>query len=118
MRSAALFVTLVLLLAACKPTKAEPLDADVSITPWPPQVRPTLIAVRIPASLDVVSVKVVGDMTHAGMIPVEAEASRDEDGVWRVRDFDLNMRGDWILTVTAKDRQGKKYVKEVRFTIR
>ena len=118
MRSAALLVTLALLLAACRPNKAEPLDAEVSISPWPPQVRRSLVTVRIPTSLDVVSVQVVGDMTHAGMIPVEAEAERQEPGLWAVRDFDLNMRGDWILTVTAKDREGKKYVKEVRFTIR
>ena len=118
MRVLTLLLVLLLVVTACKPNKAQPLDVEVSIEPWPPQVRPSRVSVRVPASLDLVSVKVVGDMTHAGMIPVEAEASRDEDGVWRVRDFDLNMRGDWILTVTAKDRQGKKYVKEVRFTIR
>lgn len=118
MRSLILPAMLVLLLVSCKPTQAEPLDADVSISPWPPQVQPSQITVRVPTSLDLVSVKVVGDMTHAGMIPVEADAVLKKDGVWEVRGFDLNMRGDWILTITAKDRKGKKYEKEVRFTIR
>ncbi len=113
-----MFALLLLLLPACKPVKAEPLEAEVVITPWPPQVRPSQILIRVPRSLDLVSVKVVGDMTHAGMIPVEADAVKTEDGVWRVEGFDLNMRGDWILTITAKDGEGTKYVKEVRFTIR
>jgi len=109
---------LVLALVACKPPGAEPLDAEVSIEPWPPQVRKSLIVVRVPPDLDVVELKVVGDMTHAGMIPVHGEGERQEDGTWVVRDFDINMRGDWILTITAKDREGKTYEKEVRFTVR
>ena len=118
MRSATVFAMLALLLVACKPTKAEPLDAEVSINPWPPQVRRSEIVIRVPATLEVASIKVVGDMTHAGMIPVEAKAVEQTDGTWKVEDFDLNMRGDWILTITAKSADGKKYVKEVRFTIR
>jgi hypothetical protein len=118
MRSVTLLAVLVLLLGACKPTQAEPLDAEVTVSPWPPQVRRSEITIRVPESLALTSVEVVGDMTHAGMIPVEAKAVPQGGGVWKVDDFDLNMRGDWILTVTARDKEGKKYVKEVRFTIR
>ncbi len=109
---------LLIILAGCKPPGAEPLDADVSIEPWPPQVRKSLITVHVPEELDVVELKVVGDMTHAGMIPVHGEGERQGGGTWLVRDFDINMRGDWILTITAKDREGKTYEKEVRFTVR
>lgn len=45
-------------------------------------------------------VAIKGDMTHAGMQPVLADASEDAPGSYRA-EFAWTMSGDWIVTVTA-----------------
>lgn len=41
-----------------------------------------------------------GDMTHAGMIPLLAEAGTGQDGLYRVP-VEWSMAGEWVLTVEA-----------------
>lgn len=41
-----------------------------------------------------------GDMSHAGMQPVLADALEETPGVYRAQ-FAWTMAGDWIVTVTA-----------------
>ncbi len=50
-------------------------------------------------------VSVRGDMTHAGMAPVEAVGETDMDGIARIP-FEWTMGGDWSLTVTATLPEG------------
>lgn len=45
-------------------------------------------------------VEVTGDMTHAGMAPVTAEAVPSGDA-YETEGFAFSMAGDWILTVAA-----------------
>ena len=111
-----LFLALVLL-SACRPQTGEPLEAEVRFEPERPTVGRAAILIRVDPGLELTRVEVVGDMTHAGMIPVEDEAHPAGPGLWRVDAFDFNMRGDWVLTLTAYDKQGKKYTKEVRLTV-
>ena len=110
-------LVLALLLAACQPKTGSPLEAEVRFTPERPTVGKAEICIEVDPRLELTKVEVVGDMTHAGMIPVEAEAHPAGPGLWRVEDFDFNMRGDWVLTITAYDKEGKKYTKEVRLTV-
>ncbi len=105
------------LLAACRPKTGEPLDAKVRFVPEHPSVGKAEICIEVDPDLELTKMEVVGDMTHAGMIPVEAEAHPAGPGLWRVEDFDFNMRGDWVITITAYDKNGKKYQKEVRLTV-
>ena len=53
------------------------------------------------AGIDGASVRVEGDMTHAGMVPVLAEAEGVGDGVYRADDMHFTMAGDWIITITV-----------------
>ena len=53
-------------------------------------------------------VKITGDMTHAGMAPVVAEAAPQGDGVYLSQGFEFSMAGDWILTVEAVYPDGGK----------
>ncbi len=108
---------LLLGLVACAPKTGQPLDAKVRVIPNPPPVGKAEICIDVDPRSEFKEIKVVGDMTHPGMIPVIAEAHPAGPGLWRVDAFDFNMRGDWVLTITAVDKKGKKYQKEVRLTV-
>lgn len=54
------------------------------------------------------TVKVVGDMTHAGMQPVMADAVEVGPGDYRADDFAFSMAGDWIITITATTADGRR----------
>ena len=62
-------------------------------------------------------VEVVGDMTHAGMEPVIADAGTVEPGLYRTEDFRFTMAGDWILTVTATLPDGTTVREEAFATV-
>jgi hypothetical protein len=107
-----------LVLVACRPEGGASLDARVTIDPPAPQVGNVRVEVVTSRELDLVRVEVVGDMTHAGMIPVEAVASELEPGQWVVESFTFTMAGDWVITVTGTARDGSKRDREVRVRVR
>ena len=49
--------------------------------------------------------EIKGDMSHAGMVPVLAEADSGQDGVYTVP-FEWTMGGDWFVTVNATFEDG------------
>ncbi len=53
------------------------------------------------------TVRVRGDMSHAGMLPVLGEADRVRDGVYDIP-FEWTMGGDWVLTVDAELPDGRR----------
>lgn len=62
-------------------------------------------------------VTVTGDMTHAGMTPVVAEAEPQGDGVYLTQDFAFGMAGDWILTIEAVYPDGSKATKNLAASV-
>ena len=54
------------------------------------------------------SVEVIGEMTHAGMVPVIAEAREVEPGVYRAEDFEFNMAGDWVVSAEVSLGSGEE----------
>ena len=101
-----LVLALALALVACDPPSdgdADPrrpiavalLDAPARVGPAIVEVRPQLDGAPVPGA----AVRVVGDMTHAGMVPVVAEAIDVGGGVYRTNDFLFDMAGDWVLSV-------------------
>ena len=80
------------------------ISIDVTFDPNPPTTGDaTLLITLTNANGDPVNdatVAVRGDMNHAGMVPVNAEAGNASDGVYSIP-FEWTMGGDWILTVTA-----------------
>lgn len=50
--------------------------------------------------IDNAKLEVEGNMTHAGMVPVFAQAVGSEDGRYEVP-FEWTMGGDWIVTAKA-----------------
>lgn len=97
-----------LVLVACDPPE-DRADADdprrsvtVALAATPPAVGPAVVEVRPlldEGPVGGATVQVVGDMTHAGMAPVQAEALPAEDGTYRTEDFAFTMAGDWLLSV-------------------
>lgn len=61
------------------------------------------------------TLNVKGDMNHAGMVPVLAEASSGPGGIYEL-DFAWTMPGDWIVTVEAALPDGSTFVE--RFELR
>lgn len=52
------------------------------------------------------AVTVRGDMNHAGMVPVDAVAGYQGNGVYQA-DIEWTMAGDWIVTITAELADGR-----------
>lgn len=113
-RPAALLTTLLIvggLLAACKPppdrtaTMGDGSVVIVAELAQPPAIGPAPLLVRLtdPAGAPVegATVRVEGDMTHAGMQPVLADAESAGGGVYRAEGMHFTMAGDWIITVTV-----------------
>ncbi len=98
------------LLVACRPPSdrasgegaAAGSAVAVELLTRPARVGPASIEVTIrdgDAAVTGASVRVTGDMTHAGMVPVVAETTEVEDGVYRSDGFAFDMAGDWVITV-------------------
>lgn len=52
--------------------------------------------------------KVVGNMTHAGMAPVLADAVEVEPGVYVAGGFAFSMAGDWIVDAEVTTEDGRE----------
>lgn len=110
-------VVFLLLLAGCResasptPTSAVPQTVTVELVtmePATPLVGEAVLSFRVlDAGQAVVGaeVSVRGDMTHAGMAPVEVVGETDTDGIARIP-FEWTMGGDWSLTVMATLPEG------------
>ncbi len=103
-----------LLLTACRGNEGPPasnLALDVGISPTPPVVGPARLIITLTDSVgspvDGAEVRVEGNMSHAGMVPVLDTAVARGQGLYVVPDFRFTMGGDWILTVTATLPDGR-----------
>ena len=54
------------------------------------------------------TVRVIGDMTHAGMAPVLADAVETEPGVYVAEGFAFTMAGDWIVDAEVTTEDGRE----------
>jgi copper(I)-binding protein len=91
-------------------------NADVQIALQPLPLEDTLVVILTGADgapLTDATVALEGNMNHAGMIPVLADAVADDadgaaDGRYRLP-FTFTMLGDWIITVTVTDADGSSF---------
>ncbi len=63
------------------------------------------------------SVTVTGTMTHAGMEPVITKAVLAEEGLYRTKDFNFNMAGDWLLEAEVTLPGGGEVTEERAVTV-
>lgn len=66
--------------------------------------------------LDNATLDVEGNMTHAGMVPVFAQAVGGEDGLYEVP-FEWTMGGDWIVTVKATLADGSLVTRQFNVSV-
>jgi hypothetical protein len=104
-----------LVLGGCRGEGAQgtrDLDVNLAIAPTPPTIGEARIVVtlsdRAASSMEEaggedVRVEIEGNMTHAGMTPVHARATREAPDRWVVAAFPFTMAGDWILTTRVSD---------------
>jgi hypothetical protein len=68
----------------------------------PPRIGPATVEVEVRHDGQLVegaTVRVTGDMTHAGMVAVVSDAVAAGPGLYRTDDFAFTMAGDWVLSV-------------------
>lgn len=105
-----IFILFLLLVVGCRQSQQEGVTgtADLTIELLSP-LQPTLdgsseMSVRITdaagAPVNDAALSIKGDMTHAGMVPVLAEAAGGQDGLYTFP-FAWTMKGDWIVTARA-----------------
>lgn len=100
-----IIITFLLLDAACISRQSQQeaaADVNVTLEPLSTNVGETTLLITVTDSngepINDATVAVKGDMTHAGMQPVLAEAAAGEAGVYTIP-FEWTMGGDWIVTV-------------------
>jgi len=124
-----IFILLLLSLVACKPPQDKVqanlgnsnslLKAQIELAENP-GLGPEQISVYVLENNQAVSgakVEVTGDMSHAGMVPVIAEAEEIEPGLYQTKDFEFTMAGDWILTAVIKTADGQKLSLEKKLSV-
>ncbi|MBE2182756.1 MAG: FixH family protein [Anaerolineae bacterium] len=86
--------------------------------PLPPGETALQVTVRDGAGLVVegASVQARGDMTHPGMTPIFGIGVETAPGVYRVP-LDLNMGGDWVITIDATSANGLSATQQVNLQV-
>jgi hypothetical protein len=103
--------------AACRPNPSDQIDASWTLDPSPPSVGTPLVArimLHDRSQTPVVGarLRLEGQMSHPGMMPVVADLTERGGGVYEAR-MQLTMAGDWILVVTGELRDGTRIVKQI-----
>jgi YtkA-like len=100
-----IFLILLLAFTACAPKSSSKLDVTLELSPSTPRIGKTNIVLKLERNKQLLegwNVNVEGNMTHAGMGTVDGAVIELGAGKYQVNNFDFNMSGDWVLTVTAK----------------
>jgi hypothetical protein len=89
---------------------------DLAISPEPPQIGPALITVSLSDANDQpivgAEVEIEGNMTHAGMVPVFAQATEATAGRYQAN-IEFTMGGDWFILVRAELPDGRSMERKV-----
>ena len=100
-----LFLIFLLAVTACAPKSSSKLDVTLELNPVKPRIGKTDMVLKLERDQKILegwNVSVEGNMTHAGMGTVDGTVTELGAGKYQVKNFDFNMSGDWVLTVTAK----------------
>ena len=99
-------------------------DVDVRITheiaPQPPRVGNAIITLGVTdASGEPVTggqLKLEGNMSHAGMVPVFADAAEVSPGRYRAN-LELTMAGDWVVIIHGALADNRKFEQEFELAV-
>ena len=117
-RVSACLLTLCLLLTACGGTEESLPDVAVELTvsPDPPLVGPATVVVTLHdadgQAIEGAEMQLEGTMTHAGMVPVFADADETSPGQYEA-ELEFTMGGDWVVIVRATLPDGRSLEREI-----
>jgi hypothetical protein len=120
MRPGICFALLTAVLAAggCGRGPGELPDVQVTLAvePDPPKVGPATATVELKGKegkpIEGATLKLEGNMAHAGMKPVFASAKEEKPGVYRAG-LEFTMGGDWFILVDGKLADGRAFRKKI-----
>ena len=96
---------------SCRNQSPSGFTVTAEITPQPPRVGEATIILRVTGAsgkpVTGTRVALEGNMSHAGMAPVFADAAELEPGRYRAN-MELTMAGDWIILVHVTLPDGEK----------
>ena len=98
---------------ACRQKSVSVVDVNLTheISPQPPRVGPVAVTLKITrvsgTPVTGARIAIEGNMSHAGMTPVFADAKETGDGSYRAT-LDFSMAGDWSVLVHATLPDGRK----------
>jgi hypothetical protein len=114
---------LLLLLTACGTRNSQQTsDGDIRlmVAIESTTVGPTSLIITVTdaagAPINDAAISVKGDMSHAGMVPVLADATGGDKGVYKMP-FEWTMGGDWVVTVEATLPDGRSTTQQFNYTI-
>jgi hypothetical protein len=100
--------------------QAPEISAILAFDPEPALVGPATLSVQLSdangAPVEGATVSLKGDMSHAGMQPVLADAAETTAGVYEAQ-WVWTMSGDWFVTVTATLSDGRTLVRRFDLTV-
>jgi hypothetical protein len=117
-KTSLLAVLLLLAVVSCGRGEKDLPDVTMGlrISPEPPQIGPATITIMLsnPAGQPIsgAEVELEGNMNHAGMVPVFAQASEVDPGTYRAN-LEFSMGGDWFILVRAELPDGRSMERTV-----
>ncbi len=112
----ALVVLLVPVLGCRHEDNADEIEVKITVDPDPPRVGPARLTLLVKdhsgKPLEGATLKLEGNMAHAGMKPVFADAREDKDGRYRA-ELEFTMGGDWFILIEGKRADGRPFRKKI-----
>jgi hypothetical protein len=111
-------VGMAILASGCQKPAGNAAEMRVAfqVAPQPPRVGPATVTLRLTdpqgQPLSGATVKLEGNMSHPGMVPVFASAREREPGQYEAS-MQFTMGGDWFLLVNATLPDGRKLERKV-----
>jgi hypothetical protein len=117
-RAAVVLSVLVLCVGGCRrPSDGDrDVTVDLKVEPDPPRVGPAKLTLIVKDAddrpVEGAKLKLEGNMSHAGMKPVFADAKEEKAGRYRA-DLEFTMGGDWFILVDGTRADGRSFRKKI-----
>lgn len=114
-----------LLLPACQRAsqqedQAPEIVVNLQVSPQPAVVGPATLLLEVQDQagqpVQLIDLTVRGDMSHAGMTPIFAEAQQVDLGLYQLP-FEWSMAGDWILSINAELADGRLLRRQLKLSV-
>jgi hypothetical protein len=124
-KQAIIVLSFLLLLAACRPQNASTtklpdgvqVQIEVGDAPKTGNLPVSVYILKDNQAISGATVQITGNMTHAGMEPVIAQAIESEAGLYLADTFVIEMSGDTVVTADITLSDGSKFTANKAFTV-